>query len=67
MRQVSHFDGGKVKWGVYDQFARVVFRISGIGIAEMYCKKALGLNPDFKPSQELLGFINKTKENMVKT
>jgi hypothetical protein len=67
MRQLNHFDGGKVKWGVYDQFARVVMRISGIGIAGMYCEKALKLNPDFKPSQELLGFINKTKENMVKT
>jgi len=66
MRQLVTFDGGKVKWGVYDQFSRVVMRISGLGLADIYCKKALALNPDFTQAKEMFEFINKTKENMVK-
>lgn len=64
-RQLMHFDGGKVKWGVYDQFARAVLRIAGINMAEMYVKKALHINPEYPRSRELLGFIHKNKEMMA--
>jgi hypothetical protein len=63
-RQLAHFDGGKVKWGVYDQFARAILRFSGINVAEMYIHKALHLNPEYERSKELLGFIHQHKENM---
>lgn len=63
-RQLMHFDGGKVKWGVYDQFARALLRISGINAAEMYIRKALHINPEYPRSLELLGFVHKSKENI---
>jgi len=53
-RCMENFDGGKVRWGVCDQYARALLRLGGLGAAKMAVKYALHINPDFKQSQELM-------------
>ena len=66
MRQLMHFDGGKVKWGVYDQFARAVMRYPSLNIAEAYVLKALRICPEYERSKELLEFIEVQKKHVEK-
>jgi hypothetical protein len=63
-RQLYHYDGGLVKWGVYDQFARALLRTPNIIYAEMFAEKAMRLCHDFAESKELLQFIGKIKEQI---
>jgi len=52
-RCMENYDGGKVKWGVCDQYARALLRLGGFGVAKMAISYALQLCPDFKQSIEL--------------
>ncbi|MBE3145297.1 MAG: O-antigen ligase family protein [Planctomycetes bacterium] len=56
-RCMENYDGGKVKWGVADQYARALLRLGGFGVAKMAVKYALHICPDFKQSIELMGQI----------
>lgn len=53
-RCMENYDGGKVRWGVCDQYARALLRMGGFGVAKMAVKFALTICPDFKQSQELM-------------
>jgi hypothetical protein len=53
-RCMENYDGGKVKWGVSDQYARALLRLGGFGVAKLALKHSLHLCPDFKQSIELM-------------
>lgn len=55
---MENYDGGKVRWGVADQYARALLRLGGFGVAKMAVNFALSICPDFKQSKELLKQIN---------
>jgi hypothetical protein len=53
-RCMENYDGGKVKWGIADQYARALINLGGFGVAKMALKYALHICPDFKQSRELM-------------
>jgi len=61
-RCMENYDGGKVKWGVADQYARALMRMGGFGVAKMALNHALTVCPDFKQSRELLNQIEKLEQ-----
>jgi len=63
-RCMENYDGGKVRWGVCDQYARAVLRLGGLGVAKMAVKYALHICPDFKQSQELMGQVIQMEKDM---
>jgi hypothetical protein len=56
---LEHYSGGKVKWGLFDQYARAVLRLGGFNIARMALRESLMLNPKFTQSANLLQQIDK--------
>ncbi len=65
-RCMENYDGGKVRWGVCDQYARALLRFGGMNIAESAVKYALHICPDFQQSQELLVQIKEMQSQMEK-
>jgi len=61
-RCMENYDGGKVRWGVCDQYARALLRLGGLGVAKMAVKYALHINPDFQQSQELMKQLNEMEK-----
>jgi hypothetical protein len=57
-RCFENYDGGKVKWGVADQYARALLRLGGFGVAKMAAKYALSICPTFEQTQKLMEQIN---------
>lgn len=57
-RCMENYSGGKVRWGVFDQYARAVLRFGGFNIARMSLHYALSICPGFKQSEELISQIN---------
>ena len=53
-RCMENYDGGKVRWGVADQYARALLRLGGFGVAKSAVKYALHICPDFQQSIDLL-------------
>lgn len=56
-RCFENYDGGKVKWGVADQYARALIRLGGFGVAKMAGRYALRICPEFKQTHDLMGQI----------
>jgi O-antigen ligase len=56
-RCFENFDGGKVKWGVADQYARALIRLGGFGVAKMAGRYALAICPDFQQTRDLMAQI----------
>jgi hypothetical protein len=65
-RCMENYDGGKVKWGVCDQYARALLRLGGFGVAKMAVKYALHICPDFKQSIDLMGQLDQMEGQQVK-
>lgn len=65
-RCMENYDGGKVRWGIADQYARALLRVGGFGVSKMALKYALNICPTFKQSQDLLEQINKLENSQVK-
>jgi hypothetical protein len=53
-RCIENYDGGKVKWGVYDQYARAMLRLGGFGVVKLALRYGLHICPDFQVSNELM-------------
>lgn len=66
-RCMENYDGGKVRWGVCDQYARALIRLGGFGVAKMAVNFALTLCPDFKQSRDLLAQIQQLEDQAQKT
>lgn len=62
-RCFENYDGGKVKWGVADQYARALMRLGGFGVAKMAGKYALSICPDFKQTQDLMEQIRQLENS----
>jgi hypothetical protein len=58
-RCLMSYDGGKVKWGICDQFARAAVRFGGFNIARQSLIYALHICPGFKQADELLKQLDK--------
>jgi len=61
-RAMEHYDGGKVKWGIFDQYARALLRLGGFGCAKLALQYALYICPTFKQSTELMGQITQLEK-----
>jgi len=57
-RCMENYDGGKVKWGVCDQYARGLLRLGGFGAVRMALKYTLHICPGFKQSIDLMKQID---------
>ncbi|MFH1230562.1 MAG: O-antigen ligase family protein [Planctomycetota bacterium] len=57
-RCLENYDGGKVKWGVSDQYARALLRLGGFGVVKMAVRHALHVCPGFQQSIDLMKQIN---------
>jgi hypothetical protein len=53
-RCMENYDGGKVRWGVCDQYARALLRLGGFGVVKMAARYALHICPTFKQTIELM-------------
>lgn len=53
-RCLENYDGGKVKWGVSDQYARALMRLGGFAVARMALRYALKVCPTFQQSIDLM-------------
>jgi hypothetical protein len=59
-RCLENYDGGAVKWGCFDQYARAIMACGGFGVAKMALNAALTTCPGFEQSEALM----KTIEDM---
>ncbi len=61
-RCVENFDGGLVKWGMFDQYARAVLVFGGFNIARLALQYCLYLCPGFKQAEHLMNQINEAEK-----
>lgn len=61
-RCMENYDGGKVRWGVCDQYARALVRLGGFGVAKMALKYALHLCPTFTQSANLIDQLDRMEK-----
>lgn len=52
-RCMENYDGEKVKWGMFDQYARALLAMGGFGVAKMALGYALYLCPGFRQAESM--------------
>ncbi|MDD5348433.1 MAG: hypothetical protein PHT59_07460, partial [Candidatus Omnitrophica bacterium] len=65
-RCLEHYDGGKVKHGIMDQYARALLRLGGFNTARMALRYALFICPGFKQSETLLQKIDELEKGQIR-
>ncbi|MFA5340787.1 MAG: O-antigen ligase family protein [Clostridia bacterium] len=64
-RCMENTDGGKVRWGISDQYARALLRLGGFGVAKLALNYSLHICPGFQQSKDLLEQINNLERTKV--
>ncbi len=61
-RCIENYDGGKVKWGIFDQYARAVLVFGGFNIARLALQYCLYLCPGFVQAEHLIKQIDEAEK-----